>query len=128
MNQGERTESLRHDVERFLNALERNLKYLAHLSVRVSEQATKYDLTDYDLFREEVRSFRSLSYLIGTRFSGLEGDGKSVRFRSKFEDLQTLMLSTFVRTCIKAFFCIFSKRFASSGTSGEALAGYGFLE
>ena len=121
-------ERTRQEAQRFLAALEKNMNVLIEMASRVEEQATQYDVSAYDDFREELHNFRSLSILIESRLSEISGERKVERLQEQFDQLQALMLSTFIRTCMKTFFVYSAKTMMSLGTKERFLRDLSFLQ
>lgn len=123
----ERKERTREEAERFLDALEKNMTQLIELSKAVEEEATRYDVSAFDRFRDELQNFRSLSILIEARLEELSGERKAELLKEQFDQLQALMLSTFIRTCMKTFFVYSTKTVLSLGSKERFLADLRFL-
>lgn len=128
MDTEERKEKIREEAERFLGALEKNMTDLVTHSKAVEEQATRYDVSAYDSFREELQNFRSLSILIENRLNEISGETKAERLHEQFDQLQALMMTTFIRTCMKTFFVYSTKTVMSLGSKERFLKDLMFLK
>lgn len=118
----------RTDAERFLVALEQNVQKLAKLSRKVEEEASAYDVSSYDTFREELQNFRSLGTLIEGRLQELAGEKKAEELGEQFQKMNLLMLTLYIKTSLKTFFVYSAKAVLSLGSKERFISDLRFLK